>query len=111
MLGKMFSIDQTCWVANLSLKRRPASLQILPCLSLHIAENQAAGGDTHGGARWQETSHRVDTELASELQQDQCTMQSICFHLTRILYFVLKFQLQRNRTDLNFSLAILKSVA
>ena len=66
MLGKMFSIDQKCWVANLSLKRRPASLQIPLCLSLHIAENQAAGGDAHGGARWQETSHRVDTELASE---------------------------------------------
>lgn len=55
MLGKTLSIDQTCWIANLSLERRPASLQILLCLFLHIAENQAAG-DTHG----------VDTELACE---------------------------------------------
>ena len=34
------------WVANSSLERRPASLQILLYLSLHTAENQAAG-DTH----------------------------------------------------------------
>ena len=53
-----------CWVVSSSLERRPASLQTLLCLSLHTAENQAAG-DTHVVSC--ENMHRVCTELASQI--------------------------------------------
>ena len=53
-----------CWVASSSLERRPASLQTLLCLSLHTAENQAAG-DTH--VVLCENMHKVCTELASRI--------------------------------------------